>query len=166
MAFTETKAGKPYLKDGKEAKGDITGIISFSGDATGSLSISFTEACICGIVSNMFGEQIDSLNDEVRDAVGELTNMISGDARRKLQKHGYAIRAAIPSIVSGKDHIIKHHHQGPCVALPFTTPNGEFTVEINVKTDNSPSDQLERRISLPSPLQLIRWGRVLFDPFS
>ena len=38
MAFTDVTAGKPFLKDGKEAHGDITGIISFSGDATGSLS--------------------------------------------------------------------------------------------------------------------------------
>ena len=136
MAFTEVTAGKPFLKDGKEAHGDITGIISFSGDATGSLSITFTEECIVKIVSSMFGEQVEGINEEVRDAVGELTNMISGDARRKLQQHGYAIRAAIPSVVSGKNHVIKHIHQGPCIALPFKTGGGDFTVEINVKTDN------------------------------
>ena len=116
--------------------GDITGIISFSGDATGSLSITFSEESIVKIVSSMFGEEVTSINEDVRDAVGELTNMISGDARRKLQKHGYAIRAAIPSVISGKNHVIKHVHQGPCIALPFETSNGAFMVEINVKTDN------------------------------
>ena len=135
MAFTDAVSGKPYLKKEKEAIGDVTGIISFSGDATGSLSITFTQACIVRIVSSMFGEEINELNEEVRDAVGELTNMISGDARRKLQQHGYAIRAAIPSVISGKAHVIRHVHGGPCIALPFTTNNGEFTVEINVKTD-------------------------------
>ncbi len=136
MAFTEVIAGKPFLKEGKEARGDITGIISFSGDATGSLSITFTEECIVKIVSSMFGEEVGGINEEVRDAVGELTNMISGDARRKLQQHGYAIRAAIPTVVSGKNHVIKHIHTGPCIALPFKTASGDFTVEINVKTDN------------------------------
>ncbi len=135
MAFTDVTGGKPYLKQAKEAVGDVTGIISFSGEATGSLSITFPQECITKIVSSMFGEEVTELNEEVRDAVGELTNMISGDARRKLQQHGYAIRAAIPSVVSGKAHVIKHVHEGPCIALPFTTAHGDFTVEINVKTD-------------------------------
>ncbi|MCL5019699.1 MAG: chemotaxis protein CheX [Patescibacteria group bacterium] len=138
MAFTKAVADKPYLKQGKEAIGDITGIISFSGDATGSLSITFTQSCIVSIVSNMLGETITEINEEVRDAVGELTNMISGDARRKLQQHGYSIRAAIPTVISGKNHVIKHFYEGPCVALPFKTESGDlFIVEINVKTDST-----------------------------
>ena len=82
----------------------------------------------------MFGEEVEGIDDQVCDAVGELTNMISGDARRKLEQYGYAIRAAIPSVISGKNHIIKKFFEGPCIALPFTTSNGEFTVEIAVKT--------------------------------
>jgi len=133
MAFTEVKAGKPYLKEGKEATGDVTGTIGFSGDATGSLSITFDEPCIVKIVSNMFGEEITQANEEVLDAVGELTNMISGDARSRLEKHGYAIRAGIPSVISGKGHIIKTFHDGPCIAIPFSTSGGDFAVEIHVK---------------------------------
>ena len=134
MAFTEATAGKPYLKKKKEASGDVTGTIGFTGDATGVLAITFTESCITGILSNMFGEEVHGIDDQVCDAVGELTNMISGDARRKLEQYGYAIRAAIPSVISGKNHIIKKLFEGPCIALPFTTSNGEFTVEIAVKT--------------------------------
>lgn len=137
MAFTEASAGKPFLKKTKEASGDVTGTISFTGDATGILAITFTEGCIANILTNMFGEEVTGINDEVCDAVGELTNMISGDARRKLEQYGYSIRAAIPSVITGKNHTIKKFFEGPCIALPFSTNGGDFTVEIAVKTKSN-----------------------------
>jgi len=32
----------------------------------------------------MFGEEMKEINNEIADAVGELTNMISGQARKEL----------------------------------------------------------------------------------
>ena len=71
------------------------------------MAISFTESCICYILTNMFGEEVKGINDEVKDAVGELANMISGDARRMLSEKGISLSAAIPTVVSGK----KSYHQ-------------------------------------------------------
>jgi chemotaxis protein CheX len=130
MAFTEARAGKPYLKKDRGARGDVSGIIGITGDSQGSLSISFSESCICAIVGNMFGETITALNSEVEDAVGEITNMISGDARRELETTGIVLKAAIPTVVSGKDHVISHMTKGPSIAIPFSTDAGDFTVEI------------------------------------
>ncbi len=130
MAFTEVVPGKPFLKKEPMAGGDISGIIGITGETEGSMSISFSEGCICQIVSNMFGETITALNQEVEDAVGEITNMISGDARRELAEKGHILKGAIPSVVSGKNHSIKHMAKGPAIAIPFSTPGGQFVVEI------------------------------------
>ncbi len=130
MAFTEAKPGAPYRKEGDAASGDVTGIIGITGATEGSLSITFSEPCICGIVSNMFGETISSLNDEVKDAVGEITNMICGDARRELGENGISLSAAIPTVISGKNHSIKHMTKGPAIAIPFSTTSGNFVVEV------------------------------------
>ncbi len=133
MAFVEPKPGKPFIKKDKIALGDVTGIIGLSGDVTGTLSITFEENTIKHILSNMFGEEVKEINDEVRDGVGELTNMICGDARKMLQQQGINIKAAIPSIVSGKNHTIQHITAGPVIALPFTTEAGKFVVEFTFK---------------------------------
>lgn len=130
MAFTECIPGKPYIKKESKAGGDVSGLIGITGETSGSLCISFSEACICSIVSNMFGEEIPSLNDEVADAVGEITNMISGDARRVLAEKGIVLEGAIPTVISGKDHTIKHLTNGPSVAVPFSTPSGDFLIEV------------------------------------
>jgi len=130
MAMVEPKPGKPFLKKNAVAIGDVSGIIGITGQAQGSMSISFSEDCIKAIVSNLFGMPVNEINDEVKDAVGELTNMICGDARRRLEAENISLQAGTPTIVSGKNHSITHIHNGPCLAVPFDTPNGKFVVEV------------------------------------
>jgi chemotaxis protein CheX len=130
MASTKVDPGKPFLKKDKVARGDVTGIIGITGEANGTISVTFDEGSILGIVSKMFGEEMPEMNADVADAVGELTNMISGQARQQLEKNGREFEAAIPSVVTGKDHQINHITSGPIVAIPFSTDGGNFTIEI------------------------------------
>lgn len=132
MAFISSKPGKPYLKKKDEtARGDVTGVIGLSGDHEGSLSISFSFPCIKGIIENMLGEVHDELNSEVNDAVGELTNMICGDARKRLEKDRISLKAGIPTIIAGRNHTIRHVTTSPIIVLPFSTDFGDFFVEFS-----------------------------------
>lgn len=130
MAFTKAQANKPYLKEDSIARGDVSGIIGLTGEASGTISVSFTEECIISIVSNMFGEEVKEINGEIEDAVGEIANMISGQARQKLEEGGRSLKAAIPTVVRGKSHSITHVTSHPIVAVPFKTEKGDFTVEV------------------------------------
>ncbi|MBN2419694.1 MAG: chemotaxis protein CheX [Deltaproteobacteria bacterium] len=130
IANIKAEKGKPYLKKDNIARGDVSGIIGLAGDMNGIISVSFTEKCILHIVTGMFGEEVKEINEEIGDAVGEIANMISGQARQKLESQGTNLQAAIPSVVMGKDHIITHLTKQPIIALPFSTAGGEFTVEI------------------------------------
>ena len=130
MAFITVTAGNPYVKKDNVAVGDVTGVLGLTGVANGTISVSFEEKCILTIVSNMFGETMEKLDDDISDAVGELTNMISGQARRELEQIGKVFKAAIPSVVTGKNHSIRHYSEGPKIAIPFSTEGGEFTIEV------------------------------------
>ncbi|MBI9087750.1 MAG: chemotaxis protein CheX [Desulfobacterium sp.] len=130
MAFVSVEAGAPYLKKDNVAKGDVTGVIGLTGVANGTISVTFQETCILDIVSNMFGEKMEELNSEIADAVGELTNMISGQARKELEELGKVFKAAIPTVVTGKNHSISHYTDGPRIAIPFFVGEGRFTIEV------------------------------------
>ncbi|MBU0969766.1 MAG: chemotaxis protein CheX [Proteobacteria bacterium] len=130
MAFVKVDAGRPYVKTDNLAVGDVTGVLGLTGVANGTIAVTFEGKCILAIVSNMFGEIMESLNDEIADAVGELTNMISGQARRELEQVGKVFRAAIPSVVIGRNHSIRHYSDGPKIAIPFRTEGGKFTIEV------------------------------------
>ncbi len=134
MAAIDAKVGKLYLKSGKKSTGDVTGLIGLAGSGKkGSFAVSFKEACIKKVVSNMLGEEIDELNGDVLDAVGELTNMISGGARAKLAEQGIDFDMAIPTIISGNGHELAHITDYPIIVVPFTTEGGEFFVEACLK---------------------------------
>jgi chemotaxis protein CheX len=130
ISAVEAEAGKPFLKKDQSARGDVTGIIGLIGDVRGSVSVTFTEKCILSIVSRMFGEEITTLNNEIKDAVGEISNMISGQARQTLEGLGRNLKAAIPMVIMGKDHIICHITSHPIIAIPFNTQFGSFTIEV------------------------------------
>lgn len=134
MAFTEPVAGKPFAKDSNVVGGDVSAIIGVTGDAVGSLAISFSEECICNIAGKMLGETFPEANQEVFDAAGEITNMVSGVARSQLEKIGLKIFAAIPSIIYGKGHTFQHILKAPSIVVPFTTDKGDFIIDVCLQT--------------------------------
>lgn len=134
MALTEPKPGKPFLKQKNElSQGDVTGVVGLTGTVNGSFALSFSEPAILHVVSNMFGEPCQSINPEVEDAVGELSNMICGDARRLLQEAGYDFQGSIPVVISGKGHRICPAFPGPSIVMPFSISDGaSFFVEVSI----------------------------------
>lgn len=133
MAMTEAKADPAFLKQNAVAQGDITGVIGFSnpkGKSKGTMSLTFTAPSALGIVSSMLYEEQSELNDVVVDAVGELTNMISGQARKGLVEMGMVFEGAIPSVVTGPGHTIRHVSTSAILAIPFQTAHGPLIVEV------------------------------------
>lgn len=134
MAMVKPEPGKPYLKQDKKSIGDISGIIGLTGTSRGAIVISFTTEAVCKIVGSMLGETYTEINNDISDAVGELTNMISGDARRRLAELGAVFEAGIPTIISGKGHEVESITKGPVIAIPFTVDGHTFVVEASFES--------------------------------
>ncbi len=131
MAMTELKPGKPRLKKDDIAKGDVSGLIGMVGPSTkGSLSITFDEELALDIMAKMLGEKPDRINEEVTDMVGEITNMVTGGAKRLLGEKGYEFDMATPIVVSGKSHSIAHKSESGIVIMPFEGTAGMAHIEI------------------------------------
>jgi len=131
MASVEARPGKPFLKKEGGAQGDVSGIIGITGPTNGSMSLSFSRKCILKIVAGMLGEEMAEITDDIKDAVGELTNMISGDARNELGQKGYQFQIALPTVITGLNHEIRHKCNAPTIAIPFDTDAGPFVVEVS-----------------------------------
>lgn len=130
MAAIEPRPQRPRLKSDQRTLSDVTGIIGLLGEGVeGTMSLSFTESCILRVVSNMLGEEIVDLNHEIEDAVGELTNMISGASRAELETRGYSFRMAIPSVITQRGHSVAVITRSPIIQIPFDTDFGSFCVE-------------------------------------
>jgi len=129
MAMIDPTPGMPYVKKNNAAPGDVSAVVGLTGDKHGSISISFSKKCAVAIVKNMLGDDIQDIMQDAKDAVGEITNMISGQARAGLAQMGLTMQASTPTIIFGDNHTISHVSSGPVVAIPFTSEHGDFTVE-------------------------------------
>lgn len=130
MADIEAKAGKPFINKKRTTLGDVSGLINISGSARGTMALSLETGTILKIVNNMLYENYTEIDEQILDAVGELTNMIAGQARGKLSEQGMSFQASTPEVVLGKDKKMKHLKKAPILAIPFETPDGNLIVEV------------------------------------
>lgn len=129
MAGITATPGAPYAKKNLIATGDVSAIVGVTGDRTGSIAVSFTRPCALALVKGMLGDDIEDVLQDTQDAVGEVTNMVSGQARAGLVELGLTLMGSTPTVIVGDGHTIRHISSCPVVAIPFTTPDGGFTVE-------------------------------------
>ena len=131
MAFMESKPGRPGLKEegNVKAMGDISAVIELTGESKGSIAISFTKDCILSVAQQMFGQEYADIDEEIVDMVGEIVNMVSGEARRELAKLGFHFSAGIPVTFKGPGHDIPHFVQARVILIPFETKSGKYYIE-------------------------------------
>jgi len=127
MLNLDVALNKPMLKTTKATSAEITGFVGLGGDKKGIVAISFREKGALFVYKTLMGEDVPKICPEVIDAVGELTNIISGQARKELANTGLNLQASIPTVVVGKDVEINIITQIPIISLPFSfaAGNGE-----------------------------------------
>ena len=83
---------------------DLMGLITFKGDINGCLGIRCSKSCGENIAKNMLGmdpdEQISS--EQTYDAIGEITNMVMGSVKVRIEPQTGSIQVSIPSVVQGQ----------------------------------------------------------------
>ena len=121
--------GKPYVKKTDKAQGDVSAIVGITGCKSGAVALSFSQSCAIALVKGMLGDAIEDIIADTRAAVGEIPNMISGQARATLSEMGLPLQGSTPSIVFGANHSLSFPGQVTTVAIPFETDYGAFTLE-------------------------------------
>ena len=134
MASTDATPGKPFIESNFTMKGEIAGMVGMvAPPLKGTLLITFSKDAILHVCENMIGEKYPEINKDVSDAIGELTNMIYGQAKATLNQMGYNFEMAIPSVIRG-DFIIAKASKGATLVIPFNLKNNTtFYVEITVQ---------------------------------
>jgi len=132
MAKLELTPLKPSLKKSSVAQGDVSGLIGMvSEQAKGSLSITFEASLAIATMRGMVGEAPNEVNREITDLVGEITNMVTGGAKRLLSEKGVEFDMATPMVVSGENHTIHHKAKGSVIIIPLRSAHGKAFIEFS-----------------------------------
>jgi chemotaxis protein CheX len=135
MLNIEGKAGKLSLKDSTSHSYDVTGVIGLTGEAAGSICLSFPLEVAFKVVSALLGTQVTTMGDDVTDGIGELVNIVAGNAKQYLSHFNLSI--SLPKVVVGKNHTIASISGVPTIVVPIQSSLGEFAMEISLKTPES-----------------------------
>ncbi len=85
---------------------DITGMIGLAGEYQGIITVYFPEEIALRIVSGMIGMEINEINADVQDAIGEVANIIVGGAKNELYLEGIHFDISTPTVVVGNDYMV------------------------------------------------------------
>lgn len=107
---------------------DVSGILGLSGTIRGSIVLSVDQDVALEAAGAFLGEKPTNLNADVIDTVGELTNMIGGSSKDRLNIAGLCL--GLPTVVSGPNHSISFEPGANVEMLQFQSPFGPLTVEI------------------------------------
>ncbi len=137
MLQTEVSFGKPTLKTGETPSVDVSCIIGFSGGATGCVVLCFSRDVARQVASKFACAQIDETHPDFADALGELANMVAGNAKKDIPDAEISI--SLPSVVIGANHAISPSRTTPHVLIPCKTALGDFVVEVGMLVEKPAS---------------------------
>lgn len=81
---------------------NITSMIGLGGDIRGVLAIHCPAVVAKDITSGFLGMEVTQLDDDVKDAMGEIANMVAGNLKVAYSKISLNIELAIPTSVVGE----------------------------------------------------------------
>jgi chemotaxis protein CheX len=133
MLNTKVIPGKLFLVKGAKIQSDISGIIGLSGGAKGSIILSFPKISALKSVSAFIGEKVVIMDEVVKDAVGELANIVAGAAKKDLTQ--YKISISLPTVIIGDNHEVQGGKDVVPMAVPFDSPLGIFWLLVSFKSE-------------------------------
>ncbi len=135
MIGIEVKPAKIRLKDDANTTHDISGIIGLSGGARGAIALSFPRDCALDVVSKFIGEEITELNEDVTDAIGELSNIIAGYAKKDLTE--FSIQISLPSVITGEGHKVSDAKDVKAMIIPFVYDKYTFDLGVALVSNDA-----------------------------
>lgn len=131
MLGTSLSAG--VARTESAAPGPTEGVVSLVGLAgplvgTGALSCSAETAC--KLAGQFLMSEYSSVNEEVLDAVAELTNMIIGGFKTALEEVVGPMGLSIPTVIFGRNFTTRTLSKSEWMVIPFTSELGLFDVHL------------------------------------
>jgi chemotaxis protein CheX len=130
MVFMDVSASTP-LSEGKQAIGcHISAMIGLTGDFSAMLNIHCPETVGLSIAGAMLGMELKEVDADVKDALGEIANMVAGGLKERFATEDINLELAIPTTISGKSYTIASPTKSNRVIIPFNVESGQFFTEV------------------------------------
>ena len=122
--------GKPFIKKDRIPSYDISSIIGLSGAVIGCVAISFSQEIALQMAGALLEDEFVELDDDCTDAIGEIANMIAGNAKSAFPVDNASI--SVPTVIIGK-HSVNYPSGVPVISIPCQTNTGSLSIDVALK---------------------------------
>lgn len=152
MIPMEIKSDGSFYQKEDMISTDVISLVSFTGEHSGIVAVFCSREIALKITSNMLGMEVSSLDQDVKDAMGELTNMIAGSLKNKVFETFGAMHLSVPIVIAGADLSISSSSKeksdvtfssgvtcdstNSWMMTPFTSGEDTFNVGLVVKKND------------------------------
>ena len=123
-AEASIEGGEPEVNDG------VVSLVGLVGTWVGTGTVCCPPELACRICSQMLMSEATAVNEEVLDAVAELTNMIIGGVKNGLEAHLGPLCLSIPTVVFGRNFRTKSAGSAEWVVLRFPWEGSQLVVKV------------------------------------
>jgi len=130
MAQVQCRFDKPFVERNWKPVADGTGVMEMkSAKHRGFLHIHFPKDAIVKIIGNMLGETPKEFNNEILDGIGEITNIVYGAMKAKLNPMGYDFKMASPTAEFTKN-LNQLERTNKQLVIPFQIQEWKCFIEV------------------------------------
>lgn len=133
MVMMDISVGEAEVNESGKLHNTITGLIGLAGTHKGVLAIHIPHPVALAITSSFLGIEVNEINEDVEDAVGELANMLGGNVKTVLTENGRDIELSLPSTISGASYNFQPSKDVQKVVVRFSTAHGPFLAELQLE---------------------------------
>jgi chemotaxis protein CheX len=106
----------------------VMGVVFFAGAWKGAVQVELESSLAYQITAHLMAVPPPDRDDsDVRDAIGEVANMIAGNLKSTLPPDTVM---SMPAVVAGSDFALTVIGSNQSTRMAFATPNGRFTVTL------------------------------------
>jgi chemotaxis protein CheX len=110
----------PGVNHGPDGRADVTAMVGLAGELQGMMSVRCTSQAACGMAGAMLGMEITECDGDVRDALGEVCNMVAGNFKAKIPGLEKGCSLSVPTVITGGDYRLHPLADGEQVIVSFT----------------------------------------------
>jgi len=124
--------------DPRGPEGDVVSLVGFVGQWTGTGSVCCNSKVARKISGLMLLTEFDDVNEEVLDAIGEVTNMIIGNLKDALEPALGQLGLSTPTVIHGEHLRARNLNGERWTTISFDCVGGILDVKVSLRPSGSP----------------------------
>ena len=127
------ETGAPRIEpQGDQSFDGVVAIVGLAGSFVGAGRISCSAPFACTISGALLATEFSSVNEDVLDAIAEVTNMIIGNVKSQIENEYGPMGLSIPTVIFGRNYRARNSGATDWVMLPFESGGERLEVRVGL----------------------------------